>query len=120
MDGRTFTVCELCMCAEATCTTIFVCCRDGSKRQHEERSRASKTRARTMSRKLNSYCVARMIATQYLRSGEVEVHYIAIHTNHSLDIQECKFLPLPLSVKRDIQEQFALGKPLERIMDGMH
>ena len=40
------------------------------------------------------------------------------HTNHNLELQECKHLPLPLSVKKDIQQQFASGKSIEHIMDG--
>lgn len=58
-----------------------------------------------------------MVAKTYLRSGKVEVRYVASHTNHHLNIQECKYLPLPPSVKDDIQQQFATGKPIEQIMD---
>ena len=48
----------------------------------------------------------------------MEAYYISTHTNHTLGIDECKHLPLPPSVKTDIQEQFAAGKSLEKIMDG--
>ena len=48
----------------------------------------------------------------------MEAYYIATHTNHEPGIDECKHLPLPPSVKSDIQQQFAAGKSLEKIMDG--
>ena len=37
--------------------------------------------------------------------------------NHNLGLQECRYLPLPPSVKKEIQEQFAAGVSLERIID---
>ena len=44
----------------------------------------------------------------------MHVHYISTHTNHELGIEEC---PLPQSVRRDIQQQFATGITIERIID---
>ena len=71
------------------------------------------------SRKLdNSYCLARMYVKQHHPTGKVEVTYISTHTNHSLGVKECKYLPLPLTVRKEIQEKFAQGVTLERIMDG--
>ena len=61
-----------------------------------------------------------MIVTENVKNGKVEVRYTATHTNHNLGLQECKHLPLPLSVKKDIQQQFASGKSVEHIMDGNH
>jgi len=52
-------------------------------------------------------------------TGKVELTYICTHTNHSLGLEECKYLPLPLSVRKEIQEKFAQGVTLERIMDGI-
>ena len=58
-----------------------------------------------------------MIATEYLKEGKVQVRYISTHTNHEVGIGECKHLPLPHSVRKDIQQQFAAGVSMERIID---
>ena len=42
------------------------------------------------------------------------------HTNHSLGLEECKYLPLPQSIRKEIQEKFAQGVTLERIMNGIN
>ena len=98
---------------------MFVCCREGKKKDHTERqNKTRQTRAHSTSRKLATFCLARMAVPEHLKSGRVDIRYISTHTNHELGIGECKYLPLPPSVKRDIQQQFAEGKPLERIMDG--
>jgi len=47
----------------------------------------------------------------------VEVKYINSHTNHELGLDECKHLPLSKSVKEEVQQQFAAGIAIERIMD---
>ena len=60
-----------------------------------------------------------MIAKEYLKRGKVEVEYMKTHTNHEVDIGECKYLPLPSSTKKEIEHQFEMGKSLEKIMDGM-
>ena len=73
------------------------------------------------SRKLkDSYCLARMYVKHNQSTGRVEVEYYYTHTNHLLGLEECKFLPLPLSVRKDIQEKFAQEVTLERIMDGSY
>ena len=59
------------------------------------------------------------MATEYLQNGNVKIVYISSHTNHTLGIKECKHLPLPLSVKGYIQQRFAAGVSLERILDGI-
>ena len=100
--------------AKPTCTTTYICCQDGKRRSHEERPVASKPREHTASRKLNDYCIARMTVKEYLRSEQMEVQYITTHTNHQLGIGECKYLPLPLSVKEEIQQHSAIGKTMEK------
>ena len=65
---------------------------------------------------MENYCTARMIATEY-SDGRVEVKYCFQHTNHQLGIDECRNLLLPNSVKKDIQQQFAAGITIEKIMD---
>ena len=69
------------------------------------------------SRKLENYCTARMTATEYYIDGMVEVKYYSYHTNHQLGVGECRNLPLPNSVKEDIQQQFVAGITIEQIMD---
>ena len=56
----------------------------------------------------------------FTKPATVEVTYISTHTNHAVGIQECKYLPLPLSVRKDIQEKFSQGVTLERIMSGKY
>ena len=71
------------------------------------------------SRKLEDYCLARMYVKHYQSTGRVEVTYICTHTNHLPGLEECKYLPLPQFVRKEIQEKFAQGVTLERIMDGV-
>ena len=99
---------------------MYTCCRDGNKREHMGPSITGKSRKHRQSRKLESYCIARMIATEYQSEGRVEVKYISTHTNHELTVTECRHLPLPISVRKDICQQFATGISLERIMDSMY
>ena len=61
--------------------------------------------------------MARMIASENIRQGKVNVRYICTHTNHELGLGECRNLPLPQSVRQEIQQQFAAGITLERIVD---
>lgn len=96
---------------------MYTCCRDGIKRGHIGPNQTGKTRQRSETRKLESYCLARMTAIEHLSDGSVEVRYISTHTNHDPGIAECKHLPLPQSIKADVQQQFAAGISLERIMD---
>ena len=55
----------------------------------------------------------------YQSTGRVEVTYICTQANQILELEECKYLPLPQSVRKEIQEKFAHGITLERIMDGV-
>ena len=68
-----------------------------------------KKRSNRGSQKLQEYCVARMHVKHFTKPASVEVTYISTHTNHAVGIQECKYLPLPLAVSKDIQEKFAHG-----------
>ena len=51
-----------------------------------------------------------MYVKQLQRSGRVEVLNVHIHTNHSLGLEECKYIPLSQAVKKEIQEKFSFGK----------
>ena len=58
-----------------------------------------------------------MYVKQLRSSGRVGVLYVCTHTNHSLGLEECKYIPLSQSVKKEIQEKFSQGITLERIMN---
>ena len=59
-----------------------------------------------------------MMVKKNTDTGKVRVTYIPTHTNHSLGLAECKYIPLPKSVCQEIEEKFASGIRLEKIMDG--
>lgn len=101
---------------------LFVCCRDGIQRKNTlPRATEQKRRFIRGSRKLQeSYCIARMHVKHFSKPESVEVSYISTHTNHAVGIQECKYLPLPLSLRKEIQEKFSQGVTLERIMSGKY
>ena len=103
-----------------SCSVLYVCCRDSSKKRINNRpNKSGQTRKRVSSCKLESFCIiSRMMATEDAKNGNVKVTYITSHTNHELGIKECKHLPLPLSVKNYIQEQFSAGVSLEHVLDG--
>ena len=81
----------------------------------KEHSGTSKTRKQAVSRKLETYFVPQMIVTENLDGGKVHVRYICTHQIMSyIGLQECRYLPLPHSIKRDIQP-FAADESLERV-----
>ena len=90
--------------ADKTRTVLYVCCRDGKKIGHFGVNKTGKTRKRVASRKIDTYCTARITATENLVTGKVHVRYLSSHMNHNLGLQECRYLPLPPSVKKEIQE----------------
>ena len=99
---------------------MYTCCRDGHKREFTGSNKTGKSRKHRQSRKLENYCIARMIATENRSEGRVEVKYISTHTNHEVTVTECRHLPLPNPMREDICKQFAAGISLERIMDSMY
>ena len=52
--------------------------------------------------------------------GSQKLEDYCVHTNHSVVIQECTYLSLPLSVHKNIWEKFSQGVTLERIMSGKY
>ena len=109
-------------CKDTSTSSILytgTCCRDGKARKNMCPRKTNETRKSCKnSRKLDSYCLARMLVKHHLLTGKVDVIYNSTHTNHSLGVEECKHIPLPVSVRKEIQEKFAQGITLERIMDG--
>lgn len=98
---------------------LYTCCRDGQYKQHKGPKITNLTRKHKQSRKLeDSYCLARMTATENIDTGKVSVSYISVHTNHELNVSELKYVPLPSSVRKEVEEKTALGIPIERITDG--
>ena len=101
-------------------TVMYTCCRDGQYKQNTTPRATNSTRITKESRKLgkDSYCLARMTANENLQTGKVWLQYISTHSNHELSLAESKHLPLLNSVKEEVQEKFAKGISIERIMDG--
>lgn len=56
--------------------------------------------------------------SENIQTGVVTVEYMSTHTGHKPSLEECRYLPLPTSLRREVQEKFAAGVTLERIMDG--
>ena len=77
-------------------------------------------RATKASRKMGAekFCLAHMTATENSVNGKVSVKYVATHTNHQVNLEECKNLPLPRSTADEVKRMFANGVPIEKIMDG--
>ena len=116
------------ICTHINCYHVFVehrnilytCCRDGKKRINETSRKTVKTRKCLKgSRKLPTFCLARMYVKVIQATGKVEVLYNSTHTNHFLGKEEYKYIPLSKSIRKEIQEKFSMGITLERIMDGM-
>ena len=75
------------------------------KKDHAGPNKTGKTRKHHESRKIEQYCLSRMIVTESLKEGKVHVRYISTHTNHDMSLQECKHFLLPPSIKVDIQQK---------------
>ena len=69
-------------------------------------------------RKLDSYCLSRMTASEHLKTGEVEVMYIKTHTNHQPGLEEVKYVPLPEATRREVRNKYVDGVKLDKIIDG--
>ena len=105
--------------AEPQRTTMYTCCRDGQQKENTAPRKTSQKRKCSASRKLpDTFCLARMTATEYLESGKVVVDYIATHTGHDLNVKECKYLPLPTSVRKQVMDMLASGVQLEKVLEG--
>ncbi len=75
------------------------------------------TRGVCESRKLDgAFCIARMVVTEKLQTGEVVVEYVSTHSGHKPSVEKVKNIPPTL--RKDVQEKFAAGITIERIMDG--
>lgn len=101
-------------------TSLFTCCRDGDFKGNPTRCSLEKKRTRRRSRKMGTdkFCLAYMTATENSSCGKVFVKYVSTHTDHEVTLHECKNLPLPKSVVEQVKRMFAIGVPIERIMDG--
>lgn len=53
-----------------------------------------------------------------LQNGAVSVDYVSTHTGHKVFVEECKHIPRSTSLRKEVQEKFAAGITIERIMDG--
>ena len=61
----------------------------------------------------NKFCLAHITATENLISRKVSVKYVATHTNHQLNLEECKNLPIPRSIADEVKRMFANGVQVE-------
>ena len=89
-------------------------------RKNEQPRKTDKCRKGGITRKLDNsgYCIARMTATENLQTGLVNVEYLSSHSCHKPSIEECRFLPLPPSLRQKVQEKCVAGITIEKIMDG--
>ena len=53
-----------------------------------------------------------------MENGKVVVNYMATHTNHQINLKECKHLPLPQSVSTQVQTMLANGVQVDKVLDG--
>ena len=86
--------------SDEKCTVVYTCCRDGGYKGWDQERKTSKKRNSNESQKLprEQFCLAGMTAKEDLKAGVVTVIYTATHTYHTLELSECKHLPLPRSV----------------------
>jgi len=99
---------------------LYTCCRDGLARENKQPRKTDECRKKQLTRKLDKdgFCIARMTATENLKTGLVTVEYLSSHSGHKPSIEECKFLPLPPSLRQNVLEKCAAGISIEKIMDG--
>ena len=79
-------------------TVVYTCYRDGGYKGCDQERKTSKKRNSKESQKLpcEKFCLAGMTAKEDLKTGVVTVIYTATHINHTLELSECKHLPLPM------------------------
>ena len=83
--------------------SLHTCCRDGIAKENKQPNLTEQTRKERGSRKLNAYCISRMIVTQGT-DWIVSVKYIHTHTNHAPGISELRHIPLPQVVREEVQK----------------
>ena len=97
---------------------MFVCCRDGKSTENKRPRKTNQKRYSQGSRKLDSYCLSRMTASEHSKTGEVDVTYIKTHTNHQPGLKEVKYIPLPEATRQEVRNKYADGVKLDKIIDG--
>lgn len=96
----------------------YVCCRDGKGKENKLPRKTCKKRFSRGTRKLQSFCLSRMTASQHVKTGEVELTFVKTHTNHQPGLQEVKYLPLPEVTRQEVRSGYADGIELDKIIDG--
>lgn len=99
---------------------VYTCCRDGKAKENCQPRKTPQTRKHSGTRKLDDYCISRMMVTEKKSSGKVTVQFIRTHTNHTPGIGESKHLRLPEAIKQEVKEKYAQGIQVEAILDGMY
>ena len=97
---------------------MFVCCRDGKSKENKKTRKTGQKRYSQGSKKLDSYCLSRMTASEHSKTGEVVVEYIKTHTNHKPGLMEVKYVPLPEVTRQEVRNKYADGVRLDKIIDG--
>ena len=97
----------------------YTCCRDGTAKENHQPKKTDQTRKHSGSRKLDGFCISRMVVAENKGSGKVTVQFIRTHTNHTPGIGEAKHLPLAESVKQEVKEKYGQSIQVESILDGM-
>ena len=65
----------------------------------------------------HNFCLVHITATEYLASGKVAVQYVSTHTNHIVNLGECRHYHYPNQwlTKRSM---FVSGVTIDKVMDG--
>ena len=69
-----------------------------------------------MQKRMETICLSRINAKFYPH-GKVNVWYVNGHTNHSPNLSEMPYIPLPDDVKDIVSQKLAMGVAVERILD---
>ena len=97
-------------------SSLYTCCRDGIPKENVQPK--EKCRKPRKSRKLDTYCISRMMVTKG-EEGNVCVKYIRTHTNHAPGINELKHVPLSQAVREEVRQKYGQNVQLDSILDGM-
>ena len=97
----------------------YTYCRDGRAKENHQPKKTKQTRKYSGSRKLDDFCISRMVVAENKGSGKVTILFIWTHTNHTPGIGEAKHLPLAESVKQEVKEKYGQSIQVESILEGL-
>ena len=82
--------------------SLYICYPDGIAKENKQPNLTEQTRKERGSRKLNAYCISRMIVTQ----GTDGTVSIRTHTNHEPRISGMRHIPLPQVVREEVLKKY--------------